>query len=33
MMASFFFDKKRWRMIAYKGSFSALRGNNAAMPL
>src|SRR4029453_5065723 len=28
-MASFFFDKKRSRMVAYKGSFSALLGNNA----
>jgi hypothetical protein len=28
-MASFFFDKKRWLMVAYQGSFSALWGNNA----
>ena len=26
---AFFFDKKRWRIVAYQGSFSALRGNNA----
>jgi hypothetical protein len=24
-----FFDKKRWLMVAYQGSFSALWGNNA----
>jgi hypothetical protein len=26
---AFFFDKKRWLMVAYQGSFSALWGNNA----